>query len=126
MTNDVDSAARRKLMPSTKSYKNLGAAVEARPGADERLDRLRRDTLAEIGLYELRRTLERSQAEVAALLEVSQSAISQLEHSADLRVSTLRGYLEKLGATLRVEAVFGEDDDEWSVPLRIGQPETAA
>lgn len=112
-------------MPSTKSYKTLGTAVEARPGARERLERLRRDNPAEIGLYELRRTLERSQAEVAALLEVSQSAISQLEHSADLRISTLRGYLEKLGATLRVSAVFGEDD-EWSIPLRIGEPESAS
>ena len=113
-------------MPSTRSYRDLGAAVEARPGADERLERLRRETLAEIGLYELRRTLERSQADLAALLGVSQSAISQLENSADLRISTLRGYLEKLGATLRVEAVFGEDDDEWSVPLKIGEPEVAA
>jgi DNA-binding XRE family transcriptional regulator len=113
-------------MPSTRSYTSLGTAVEARPGADERLARLRRETLAEIGLYELRRTLERSQADLAALLEVSQSAISQLENSTDLRISTLRGYLEKLGATLRVEAVFGEDDDEWSVPLRIGDPEIAA
>ena len=26
----MDSAARKKLMPSTKSYKNLGAAVEGR------------------------------------------------------------------------------------------------
>jgi DNA-binding XRE family transcriptional regulator len=120
------SDERRKLMPSAKSYRKLGAAVEARPGADERLERLRRDTLAEIGLYELRRTLDRSQAEVAALLEVSQSAISQLEHSTDLRISTLRGYLEKLGATLRVEAVFEADEDEWSVPLRIGEAGTAA
>jgi transcriptional regulator with XRE-family HTH domain len=115
-----------EMMPSTKSYRDLAAAVEARPGVDERLERLRRETLAEIGLYELRRTLERSQADLAALLEVSQSAISQLENSTDLRISTLRGYLEKLGATLRVEAVFGEDDDEWSVPLKIGGPEVAA
>ena len=113
-------------MPSTRSYTDLGAAVEARPGADERLERLRRETLAEIGLYELRRTLERSQTDLAALLEVSQSAISQLENSADLRISTLRSYLEKLGATLRVEAVFGKDDDEWSVALKIGEPEAAA
>jgi len=111
-------------VPSTRSYTSLGAAVEARPGADERLARLRRETLAEIGLYELRRTLERSQADLAALLEVSQSAISQLENSTDLRISTLRGYLEKLGATLRVEAVFGEGDDELSIPLKLGHPKT--
>lgn len=124
--SDVGVSDEEETMPSTKNYRDLAAAVEARPGVDERLERLRRETLAEIGLYELRRTLERSQADLAALLEVSQSAISQLENSTDLRISTLRGYLEKLGATLRVEAVFGEDDDEWSVPLKIGGPEVAA
>jgi len=124
--SDVGLSDEEETMPSTKSYRDLAAAVEARPGVDERLERLRRETLAEIGLYELRRTLERSQADLAALLEVSQSAISQLEHSTDLRISTLRAYLEKLGATLRVEAVFEVDEDEWSVPLRIGEAGTAA
>ena len=47
-------------MISTTSYKELHDRVAARPCADERLAALRRDTLAEIGLYELRRSLERS------------------------------------------------------------------
>ena len=110
-------------MPSTKNYDRLGKIVESRSGAKERLEALRRDTLAEVGLYELRRALLRSQSEVAALLDVSQSAVSQLESADDIKVSTLRGYLGKLGATLRIEAVFDEDDDEYAVPLRIGTSE---
>ena len=107
------SDAEGGLMPSTKHYRDLGKVVETRPGAKARLDRLRGGTVAEIGLYELRRTLEHSQTDLAALLEVTQSAVSQLERSGDLRISTLREYLEKLGATLRVEAVFGHDDEAW-------------
>ncbi len=53
-------------MPSTKNYRSLHAQVMARPGAAERLAALREETLAEIGLYELRRALERSQADESA------------------------------------------------------------
>lgn len=44
-------------MPSTKDYRDLRDQIMARPGAAERLAALREDTLAEIGLYELRRAL---------------------------------------------------------------------
>ena len=40
-------------------------------------------TLAEIGLYELRRSLRRSQTDLAAELRISQPAVSQLERSDD-------------------------------------------
>lgn len=50
-------------MLATKNYRNLHDQVMARPGAAERLAALRGDTLAEIGLYKLRRALERSQAD---------------------------------------------------------------
>ena len=47
-------------------------------------------TLAEIGLYELRRSLERSQTDLLVKLRISQPAVSQLEHGEDLKLSTLR------------------------------------
>lgn len=106
-------------MPNTKSYKELHERVLDRPGALERLNSLREDTLIEIGLFELRRVLEISQEDLAAELGISQSAISQLEHSDDLKLSTLKKYLEKLGARLELVAVF-EADDERVVPIRIG------
>ncbi len=104
----------------TKSYRKLHEQVIARPGAAERLGALREDTLAEIGLYELRKTLDRSQTELAALLDISQSAVSQLERSQDIKLSTLRSYLEKLGARLELVAVFEENDSEVEVPIRVG------
>ncbi len=112
-------------MPSTKSYRRLHEEVVTRPGAVERLAALREDTLAEIGLYELRRALERSQTELAAELGISQSAISQLERAGDLKLSTLRTYLEHLGARLELVAVFTDDDEEHVIPIRVGDKVTS-
>jgi DNA-binding Xre family transcriptional regulator len=107
-------------MPSTKSYRRLHEKVVARPGAAERLAALREDTLAEIGLFELRRALDRSQTELAAELGISQSAISQLERAGDVKLSTLRNYLKQLGARLELLAVFEDDDEEHVIPIHIG------
>jgi DNA-binding XRE family transcriptional regulator len=108
------------LMPSTKSYRKLHDQVIARPGAADRLAALRDETLTEIGLYELRRALDRSQMELAAELGISQSAISQLERAGDVKLSTLRNYLEQLGARLELLAVFEDGDEEHVVPIHIG------
>ena len=40
-------------MPTTKSYRQLHDRVAARPGAAERLAKLRTETLAEVRLYGL-------------------------------------------------------------------------
>ena len=69
---------------------------------------LRLDTLAEIGLHELRRSLERSQTGLAAELGISQPAVSQLERGDDVKVSTPRGYLDSLGARLQILAIFDD------------------
>lgn len=107
-------------MPSTKNYRQLHDRVLARPGAADRLRALRDDTLAEIGLDALRRKLERSQADIAAELGISQPAVSQLEHGDDPRLSTLRNYVSGLGARLGVFAIFGTGEDITAIPLKIG------
>ena len=107
-------------MPSAKSYRTLHDEVLARPGAGERLAALRSETLAEIGLYALRRALDRSQADLAAELGISQSAVSQLERGDDVKVSTLRSYVHGLGARLKIVAVFDDGEAETAVPIRIG------
>ncbi|WP_419840261.1 helix-turn-helix domain-containing protein [Candidatus Poriferisodalis sp.] len=107
-------------MPSTKNYRQLHDRVLARPGAADRLHALRDDTLAEIGLDALRRKLERSQADIAAELGISQPAVSQLEHSDDPRLSTLRTYVSGLGARLGVFAIFEDGEDITAIPLKIG------
>lgn len=64
-----------------------------------------------------------SKAELASRLDVTQGAISKLEHSDDVRVSTLRQYLEVLGARLELVAVF--DDDDRRVPIHLGRDAAA-
>lgn len=105
-------------------FSELRDEVEARNGAKERLAALRAETLEEIHLYELRHAEAVSQAELAGRLEVTQGAISKLEHSEDVRVSTLRQYLEALGARLELVAIF--DDDGRRVPIHLGREDPAA
>lgn len=109
-------------MARTK-FAELRKQVEARPGAKDRLAAKRAETLEEIRLYELRHHEAVSQVELAGRLEVTQGAISKLERSEDVRVSTLRQYLEALGARLELVAVF--DDEDRRVPIHLGK-DTAA
>jgi DNA-binding Xre family transcriptional regulator len=104
-------------------FSDLRNEVEARPGARERLATARADTLEEIRLYQLRHAEAVSQAELAGRLDITQGAISKLEHSEDVRVSTLRQYLQALGARLELVAVF--DDEDRRVPIHLGK-DTAA
>jgi len=106
-------------MPSSKSYQQLHDRVASRPGATERLAALREETLGEIGLYELRRALDRSQSDLAAALGISQSAVSQLERGEDIKVSTLRNYIARLGGSLQLVAVFDHGDTETEIPIEI-------
>ena len=108
-------------MPSTRNYKELRRQVIARPGAVERLAALGQQTLAEIGLYEMRRHLDWSQSGLAAELGISQAAVSQLENAQDLTVSRLRKYLEPLGAQLQILAVFENEGEEYLIPIRVGR-----
>lgn len=105
-------------MARTK-FSELRDQVLAQSGAPERLATKRAETLEEIHLYELRHAQAVSQAELAGRLEVTQGAVSNLEHAEDVRVSTLREYLEALGARLELVAVF--EDDDRRVPVHLGR-----
>ena len=109
-------------MARTK-FSELRKDVDARPGVKERLAAKRTETLEEIRLYELRHAEAVSQAELAGRLDVTQGAISKLEHSDDVRVSTLRQYLEALGARLELVAVF--EDEDRRVPVHLGKDAAA-
>jgi len=104
-------------MPKTKNYRALHERVLARPGAAERVAAHREEALAEIGLYELRQMEGVSQVELAARLDVTQPAISKIENAEDWRLSTLREYVEALGADLEVCARFPDR----VVPLELNR-----
>ena len=89
-----------------KKFKILEDQVLSRPGAKERQAKLRQETLAEYGLYQLRVDQGVSQIELAGRLRVTQPAVSKIEHADDMRISTLRAYVDALGAKLAMEARF--------------------
>ena len=84
-------------MARTK-FSELRDAVAAKPGAPERLAGLRAETLEELRLYELRHGEAISQAELAGRLDVTQGAISKLEHSGNVRVSAMPNLRDPDGA----------------------------
>ena len=68
----------------------------------------------------MRRRLEWSQSGLAATLGISQAAVSELENAQDLILSRLQRYLEPLGARLRIQAVFDNGEEKYSIPIRVG------
>src|SRR5437899_58896 len=105
-------------MSGRTKWSTLRDELVAKPGANEAIARAREESLEEIRLYELRHAEAVSQAELAGRLEVTQGAISKFEHAEDVRISTLRQYLEALGARLELVAVF--DDEDRRVPVYLG------
>jgi len=76
---------------------------------------------AGVALNEFRRQRGLRQADVAARLGIGQPDVSKLESRSDLRLSTIRAYVEALGGRLRLIAVVdghdlkdGESKDEES------------
>ena len=77
----------------------------------ERQDGIRKEAeeeLLQLGLRGLREQLGKTQQEIAVLLERSQSQVSETERRRDVRLSTLRSYVEALGGELEVIATFGD------------------
>ncbi len=60
----------------------------------------------ERSLQELRRAIGVTQTTIAQALGVGQDGVSRLEQRHDMRLSTLRGYVEALGGRLSVLAEF--------------------
>lgn len=61
-------------------------------------------------LGDLRDILEIGQKDIQSVMKVSQPAISRLEKSEDMRLSTIRAYIEAAGGQLELHARFNDDD----------------
>jgi DNA-binding Xre family transcriptional regulator len=111
-------------MAGHTKFSHLLDELQAEPGVAEKLAAERAATLEEIRLFEVRHRAAVSQVELAGRLDVTQGAISKFENADDVRVSTLREYLEALGARLELVAVF-DDDGERRVPIALGKDDAA-
>ena len=110
-------------MTGHTKWSKLQDEMRSRPGAEEAIAGARERSREELRLYELRHAEAVSQAELAGRLEITQGAISKFEHADDVRISTLRQYLEALGARLELVAVF--DDEDRRVPIDLGKQPAA-
>jgi DNA-binding XRE family transcriptional regulator len=106
-------------MTGHRKWADIRGDIESRPGYADRSRALREETLEETRLFDLRRAETLSQAEMANRLDITQAAISKFENADDVRISTLRDYLEALGARLELVAVF--DNDDRRIPINLGK-----
>ena len=75
-------------------------------------------TIESMPLEEIRKARQLTQAKLAEILGVNQGQISKIEHRTDVYLSTLAAYIEALGGTLEVRAVFADRE------MRIDQFES--
>lgn len=92
---------------TNKSWKELKQA-RLTPPARARVERRVQAEVEALTLQGLRRCLELTQSEVGATASMTQSELSRLESRNDHLTSTLRRYVEALGGTLEISAVFGK------------------
>jgi transcriptional regulator with XRE-family HTH domain len=57
-------------------------------------------------LQQARESVGMTQEQVAERLGVTQATLSRMEHRPDVKISNIRRYIEALGGTLQVRAVF--------------------
>ena len=62
--------------------------------------------IEEMPLQQLRNARQMTQTRLAELLEMDQGNISKLEKRTDMYLSTLRSYIEAMGGSLEIRAVF--------------------
>ena len=84
--------------------KNMSAERRAR--VEERV----REAIKEMALDELRAAREFTQAELSQVLRVDQGSISKLERRTDMYIGTLRRYIEAMGGSLQIRAVFPDGE----------------
>jgi transcriptional regulator with XRE-family HTH domain len=63
-----------------------------------------------MALDELRSAREFTQAELSQVLNVDQGSISKLERRTDMYIGTLRRYIEAMGGSLQIRAVFPDGE----------------
>ena len=98
-------------MTTTLRDKMKGLSAERRARIDAETDRLHNEYKT---LQELRKARELTQVEIAKALNIRQASVAQMEKRSDLMISTLRGYIEGMGGTLKLVVEFPD-----RAPLQI-------
>jgi len=89
-----------------RNYSELSRRVNSDPARRARVEAYKAELLTSVTLAELRKARELTQVALANALDTTQSGVSRIEHQTDLYLSTLRSYIEAMGGSLEVSAVF--------------------
>ena len=81
-------------------------SAERRASVEERVC----EAIKAMALDELRAAREFTQAELSQVLGVDQGSISKLERRTDMYIGTLRRYIEAMGGSLQIRAVFPDGE----------------
>jgi len=91
-----------------RNFKELQAKMS--PDRRARVEERVRQAIKEMALDELRSARDLTQAQLAETLKMDQGSISKLERRTDMYISTLRRYIEAMGGSLQIKAVFPEGE----------------
>ena len=94
--------------------KTLDRLIEDNFLAKERAEiRLKsKEKVASIRLQQVRKSHHKTQKELAQIMGLSQSALSELERRPNITISAMQQYIEALGGKLVIKAVFQESSEE--------------
>lgn len=89
-----------------KSWREVRRTLS--PEREARIKARVKAELARLPLAEVRKARALTQTRLAEILRVNQAAISKMEQRTDMYLSTLRSYVEAMGGSLEIRAVFPE------------------
>jgi DNA-binding XRE family transcriptional regulator len=99
-------------MTMAKPYKELRDKIRSDTTRAARIDARRQAMEDALALGEIREKRELTQNDIAEVLATSQANISRIERQRNLYLSTLAEYVEALGGSLKISAVFEDEEVE--------------
>jgi DNA-binding XRE family transcriptional regulator len=104
-----------------KPYKQLRDRIRSDETRAARVAAHRQAMEDALALAAIREKRELTQTDLARVLETSQANVSRIERERDMYLSTLAQYVAALGGTLKVSAVFSDEE----VEIGVGELEPA-
>jgi DNA-binding XRE family transcriptional regulator len=96
------------MSPKTKKFHDLTAPLYTDPKRRARIETETQAILTGLRLAELRTEQGLTQVQVAERLGTTQENVSRIERAEDTQLSTIRRYIEALGGSLELHAVFAD------------------
>lgn len=96
-----------------RKFAEIEKEILADPAQRAEVEKEKAAMRAAVKLAELRDRMDTTQAELAAVMGVTQANVSRIERQENVYLSTLSEYVEALGGKLEISAVF----DDRVIPL---------